>query len=140
MGLKSITNSLVTVFIVYLLLACSNTTNNYIDSSELNFEMLVGNWDLEKIIKGKKAIEGGVTLNYVTKNMTIEKGRFNTYTNSHIPWGSKYQTELKSDSLFVYNGTNSPYFIFRVKLNKDGKHLILENMFDDEDEYYIKKN
>lgn len=139
MGLRSINNFLVTVFTVFLLSACSSTTSNYIDSGKLNFEMLVGYWDLEKIIKGKKAIEGGVVLDYVTKNMTIEKGRFNTYTNSHIPWGSKYQTELKSDSLIVYNGTNSPYFVFRVKLNKDGKHLILENLFEDEEEYYIKR-
>lgn len=130
-----------TFFIIpFILIACEQgSPTKYYSSDELNFDLVVGDWDLIKTIKGRKAIEGGVEIDYITKTMTLEKGRFNTYTTSHIPWGSKYQTELKGDTLHVYNGTNSTFLQFKILLDKDSKFLVLENLIEDEQEFYQKK-
>ena len=126
--------------VVFSIFACQqNSAPKTFSAEELTFEMITGTCDLQKTVKGRKAVEGGVTLDYITKTMTIEKGRFNTYTTSHIPWGSKYQTELKGDTLHVYNGTSTTFLTFKVILSRDGKSLILENLNEDEQEFYIKK-
>lgn len=141
MALNETSKAIVGSFILILLAsACEQTKPNpNFTAEELNFDMITGTWDLQKTIKGKSAVEGGVTLDYITKTMTIEKGRFNTYTTSHIPWGSKYQTELKSDTLLVYNGTQTTYLSFKVVLSRDGKSLMIRNLYEDEEEYYTKK-
>ena len=106
---------------------------------ELTFELITGEWELQKTVKGREAINGGVTLDYITKIMTLEAGRFNTYTTSHIPWGSKYQSELRENILYVFNGTQTTYFTFKVTASRDGKQLILENINDGEQEFYTRK-
>lgn len=128
-------------FFTLFVISCgqgSPSTKNYA-SEELNFNVIEGEWDLQKTIKGKDAVEGGVTLDYITKIMTLESGRFNTYTTSHIPWGSKYQAEVKNGKLFVYNGTQTTYFTFEINASRDGKELMLENINDGVQEYYIRK-
>ena len=128
-------------FITLFFISCgqdSSSSKNYAPE-ELNFELIEGEWDLQKMIKGKDAIEGGVTIDYITKIMTLETGRFNTYTTTHIPWGSKYQAEVKNGKLFVYNGTQTTYFTFEITASQDGKKLMLENINNGEQEYYIRK-
>jgi hypothetical protein len=106
---------------------------------ELTFELISGEWDLQKTVKGREAINGGVTLDYITKTMTLETNRFNTYTTSHIPWGSKYQSELIDGVLSVFNGTQTTYFTFKVTASRDGKRLILENINNGDQEFYTRK-
>lgn len=139
MAIQSINKYSFLLLSILIIYACGEKQPENYTPQELTFDMLVGDWELQKIIKGKKAVEGGVTLDYITKTMTLEKGRFNTYTNSHIPWGSKYQTELKSDTLLVYNGTQVTWYTFKVTLSRDGNNLLLQNIIEDEEEYYIKK-
>lgn len=138
---KSNNYLLIILTLALLASACNqNPKNSVYTAEELQFDLLVGDWELQKTIKGQKAVDGGVTLDYITKTMSLEKGRFNTYTTSHIPWGSKYQTELKADTLFVYNGTQTTYFTFKISLSKDGNSLVLQNIYDDEEEHYQRKN
>lgn len=131
--------SIASLLLILMITACNDQKPGNYMPEELSFELLVGDWELQKTIKGKKAVQGGVTLDYITKTMTLEKGRFNTYTNSHIPWGSKYQTELKSDTLLVYNGTQVTWYTYKISLSRDGNHLVLTNIYEDEEEYYKKK-
>lgn len=129
------------LFLCLLFTSCEQIASgpeNYAPE-ELSFETIAGEWELQKTVKGRKAINGGVTLDYITKIMTLEAGRFNTYTTSHIPWGSKYQSELNEDVLSVFNGTQTTYFTFKVTASRDGKQLILENINNGEQEFYTRK-
>ncbi|MGC6479134.1 MAG: hypothetical protein ACON42_02010 [Flavobacteriaceae bacterium] len=143
------TNKILAVSILTLLLySCQDSSKKAPFSTMGSMEELAGQWELTEftypnVEQRYKVGDTGGNVHY--KTVTFDSNeRFNTYTDSHIVYGSKYIYVINKDTIKVKSGyvdkgvsLDLKQFIYGFNETKD--QLKLQNLATGVTEYFKKK-